>query len=118
MFVSVQVYERLMGKALPACQGEWAMLPVTGNDSWRFVAWSWRGPETALIVVNFTDVEGWAQVGMGAAFAPAGGDLVLEDVLTGELYTRDSDSLRNEGLTVGLKPFSVHVFAVRPQGKR
>lgn len=111
---AVEFYSMLLD-AVSSCRGKWAPLHVSGGDSWRFLAWSWQGDAAVVMVAcNFTDGFGWANVHCGDILAPCkanGGNVKLTDALSGEAYERSLDELQGpQGLVVGLKEYSSHVF--------
>merc|ERR1712150_267226 len=102
---AVNFYRALLA-ALPKCRGVWMPCRVTGDDAWRLAAWGWT--TGALVVVNFSDGEGWANVDVNELIGVGVGDLALTDMLTGEQYTRNRGELVAHGLVVGLRSFEAH----------
>jgi len=91
-------------------------LTCSGSDGWRLVAWIWSdcmGSASWLVVVNYSESEAWGTVqGLGNWLSNAA-VVRLTDVLAQDtVYERSASELVESGLTVGLRPFGAHLFAV------
>jgi len=97
-------------------RGEWRLCERSGwpdNQSCQnVVGWCWaKNGERYLVVINF---------GQGAAQARVhvpwdemrGRSWRLDDVLSGEVYDRSGDELRDVGLYVEMGPWKRHLFRV------
>ena len=103
--------------------GAWQLLVADGwpdNQSCRnLVAWSWAhepadadGVRGHVIVVNLSESPAQAQIPLPWPEL-AGREWQLEDLLTGEAFTRDGAHLDNPGLYVDLQPGQSYLLAVR-----
>ena len=97
-------------------EGTWRLCERTGwpdNASYlNLVSWCWvKGDERYLIVVNFSDAASQALVR-----APwdelRGRTWRLNDLLSGDIYDRSGNEIRDAGLYVDLKPWKYHLFHV------
>eukprot|EP00929_Paragymnodinium_shiwhaense_P062486 TRINITY_DN31195_c0_g1_i2.p1 TRINITY_DN31195_c0_g1~~TRINITY_DN31195_c0_g1_i2.p1 ORF type:complete len:378 (+),score=29.11 TRINITY_DN31195_c0_g1_i2:159-1292(+) len=117
-------FQRLITDVPAKCQGTWiAPCNLTGNDSWRLLAWSWTlasGPARSItvVVVNYTDAQAWGNVDTAAFFlsetgATLEGSITLMDILSQEAFERPVAELANpeQGLVVGLGAYQSHVFS-------
>ncbi|HYR02693.1 MAG TPA: alpha-amylase family glycosyl hydrolase [Syntrophobacteria bacterium] len=96
--------------------GQWRLCERSGwpnNQSCRnILAWCWaKDEERILIVVNFSDRASqtlihvpWDEL-RGKAWR-------LTDALSGEVYERSGNKMRDSGLYVDLPPWGYHVFAL------
>ena len=97
--------------------GEWCLCERSGwsdNQSCQKVlTWCWvKEDERYLVVVNFSD--GTAQVRIQVPWKELRGKTWrLHDVLSGEIYDRGGDEMRDAGLYVDLEPWKCHLFRVR-----
>ena len=97
--------------------GEWRLCEQSGwpdNQSCRnILAWCWvKGEERCLIVVNFSG--GTSQAFIHVPWDELrGGTWRLADALTGEVYDRNSNEMRDSGLYVDLQPWECHFFRVQ-----
>lgn len=93
-------------------KGTWTYINVPSEGSgWRLMAWRWEYyGEKRLIVVNFSDQQGWGNVQVADAHASSGDEVRLTELLSGEEYTRSGSEMRGRGLTVGLPPWSAQIF--------
>jgi len=94
-------------------EGTWTYIDIPGEGSgWRLAAWRWEYLGTKrLVVVNFSDAEGWGIVQVANAHGQGGSDEIeLTDLLTDTKYTRSANELRWKGLTVGMAPWTAHIF--------
>lgn len=75
--------------------------PLSGT-AWRLVAWRWAfGDEKRLVVVNFSNEQGWGQIVVPDASAPAGQNLTLTELFTGVEYNRSATKMRTSGSCAG-----------------
>jgi len=72
--------------------GVWTFIDTPKDGSaWRISAWRWSskdGSKKRLIVVNFSDQEGWANVQVADASNGETDDISVTELLTGKVYTR------------------------------
>ncbi len=97
--------------------GDWQLCERSGwpdNQTCQdILAWCWgKGEERALIAVNFAPHAGQALIHVPWDEL-RGRQCRLDDRLTGALYTRGGDEMRDAGLYVDLAPWQCHVFEVR-----
>ena len=97
--------------------GEWRLCERTGwpdNQSCQNVlAWCWDADaERALIVVNYGQAPAQARVQLPWDELRSG-RWRLDDGLSGDVYERDGNEMRNGGLYVDLAPWQCHLFQVR-----
>jgi hypothetical protein len=96
--------------------GQWRLCELSGwpdNQSWRnILAWCWvKDEERYLIIINFG--EGTAQALVRVSWDELRGKMWrLNDLLSGEIYDRRGDEIRDAGLYVDLKPWKCHFFQV------
>ena len=94
--------------------GEWRLCECSGwpdNQSClNILAWCWvKDDERYLIMVNFSD--GTAQARVHVQWDELRGKTWrLNDVLSGEIYDRSGNEIRDAGLYVDLKPWKCHLF--------
>lgn len=96
--------------------GSWTFISTPKDDSaWRLSAWRWAsadGHTKRLIVVNYSDQQGWAKVQVADAWGNSGMDqLEVTELLTGAKYERSANEMRSSGLNCGLAPWTVQMFA-------
>jgi hypothetical protein len=78
----------------------------------NILAWCWtKGEERCLIVVNFSGATAQALVRLPWDEL-RGQTWRLTDALSGEVYERNGDEMRDSGLYVGLGPWGFHFFSV------
>jgi hypothetical protein len=115
----VVFYERLLDATHRDVfrDGTWQLCERSGwPDNRSFlsvVSWCWaKDGERYLVVVHFGD--GAAQARVQLPWDELRGKTWrLADALTGEVYDRSGDEMRNPGLYVDLEPWKCHVFQVR-----
>merc|ERR1712060_465671 len=93
--------------------GTWTFVDVPKSGSgWRITAWRWEyNGDNRLVVINFSEQQGWGNVQVANAAGRNGSDEVeLTDLLTDERFTRSATEMRGSGLVVGLAPWQAHVF--------
>jgi len=94
--------------------GKWTFIETPkGGTAWRLSAWRWAsadGNRRRLVIVNFSDQEGWASVPVADAYNGGSDDITITELLTGAVYQRSAGKMRNSGLRCGLKPFSAQIF--------
>ncbi len=98
--------------------GRWALCPRTGwPDNPRFlniVSWCWAdGDRCNVVVVNLSDQHSQARVQIPWD-ALTGCEWRLTDLLSGAVYDRNGDEMRDPGLYVGLPPWGYHVLRLEP----
>jgi hypothetical protein len=96
--------------------GDWRLCERSGwpdNQSCQnILAWWWvKNDERYLIVVNFSDGNAQAHVN-GPWYELREKTWHLADVLSGQVYDRSGDELREAGLYVDLGPWQCHFFQV------
>jgi len=112
-------YERLV-KAVDRevfRNGEWRLCERFGwpdnHSCMNLLAWCWvKGDERYLITINFRQEDAQARVQVPWDELK-GKQWHLYDVLSGEIYDRGGDEMRDAGLYVDLKPWQCHLFQVR-----
>lgn len=107
-------YDRLVPAAAAVRHGDWQPLTVTGwpdNDTHRnLLAWSWTGGDTRhIVIVNHSDTPAQGQIPLPWPDL-AGRPHRLTDLLTGQTYDRDGDTLLAPGLFVDLPAWHAHVL--------
>jgi hypothetical protein len=112
-------YERLLKETNRDVfrNGEWRLCERSGwpdnQSSLNILTWCWmKGDERCLIVVNFSAASTQALVRVPWD-ALRGTMWRLSDVLSGEIYDRSGNDMRDAGLYVELKPWQCHVFQMR-----
>lgn len=111
-------YQRLLAAVdTPALrEGEWRLCERTGwsdNQSWmNVVAWCWRtGEERCVVVVNLSDARSQARVQV--PWDDLGGRTWrLADPLSGRVYKRRGDEMRDPGLYVDLDGWGFHLLVL------
>ena len=111
-------YVRLVAGVATRRTGHWAMCGFTGwpdNHSWQqLLAWTWHDEHRrTLVVVNYADREAAGRVRVDWPDL-AGSVWRLEDVLSGEVFSRSGDEIDADGLFVQLPPWGHHVLAWSP----
>jgi hypothetical protein len=111
-------YKRLLRTIADADlrNGEWQLCDCTGwpdNDSYRrLAAWCWSSSNSRhVVVVNLSYGPAQARVHIPWGDELRGAGWALSDRLSGESFERDGDELANEGLYVGLDPWSSYILA-------
>jgi hypothetical protein len=100
----------------PAFDGEWTLCPSSGwpdNGSFRnIVAWSWANDdERCLVAINLSGTA--AQARLQVPWDEVRGrSWRLADALSGEIYDRNGDELREQGLYVELAPWGCHLLRI------
>ena len=103
-------------------EGVWTLLEATGwpdnRSAVNLAAWAWRREDAGhVVVVNLSPAPAQGRVRLPWPDL-AGGDHVLEDLLTGTRYERAGDELVGPGLYVDLPPWGFHVLALNPSPAR
>ncbi len=94
----------------------WQLCACTGwpdnRSCQNLIAWSWDGQEGRLLVVlNISDQA--AQARVRANWSDLGGRMVkLQDLLSGDLYTREGSEILDYGLYVDLPGWGFHFLSV------
>jgi hypothetical protein len=93
-------------------QGTWSLCERTGwednSSHLNLVCWCWhRGDSRCLAVVNLSDAPSQGRVKVPWDDL-AGGPQRLRDVFTSEVYERDGDEIRGQGLYVELAAWGFH----------
>ena len=81
---------------------------VNGNDSWKLISYLRKDINSYLIVVNYTNENACANVPIYDV--KGNGDVKILEMFSGIEYIRNADSMRDQGLTVVLKPFQPQIF--------
>jgi hypothetical protein len=97
--------------------GEWRLCERSGwpdnQTCQNTLAWCWaRGDDHALVVVNFGHHPAQARIHVPWDEL-RGQQWRLDDLLSGAIYVRSGDEMRDEGLYVDLAPWQCHLFEVR-----
>lgn len=97
-------------------KGRWSACEVSGwydNQSClNLLVWEWLSDnENLLFVVNLSDQPAQALVRSGYSYQP-GRTYQLFDVISGQLFIRDSDEMNSPGLFVGLQGWGAHAFHI------
>lgn len=99
-------------------EGTWQLCERTGwsdnSSSQNIVAWTWEhGKERALVVVNYSARRSQAMVRL--VWDDLRGHVWrLTDALNGDLFLRDGEDLRRDGLFVDLDAWRYHFFKFEP----
>jgi hypothetical protein len=96
--------------------GKWSVCDVSGwydNQSClNLLVWEWIGEhENLLFIVNLSDQPAQALIRSSYSYL-AGRTYQLFDVISGELFIRDSDEMNEPGLFVGLQAWGAHSFNI------
>jgi hypothetical protein len=98
-------------------QGRWQLLEVSpaweGNPTWdRFVAFTWEGREgeRLLAAVNFGPTRGQGYAAL-PFLRPGDGQMLFQDIMGPDRYTRPGEELRRRGLYLDLPAWGLQVFA-------
>jgi hypothetical protein len=96
--------------------GKWSPCAVSGwydnQTCMNLLVWEWLGDhENLLFVVNLSDQPAQALVRSSYSYQP-GRTYQLFDVISGQLFIRDSDEMNNPGLFVGLQAWGAHAFHI------
>lgn len=87
-----------------------------GEGCLALLTWCWtRGDERALVVVNFGEAKARGRVRWPWTVAGTG-EVLLEDVLSGERFERNGGELREQGLYVELPPWGYHLLRPSSRG--
>ena len=97
--------------------GQWRLCERSGwpdNQSCQNVlSWCWvKDDERALVVVNYTQAPAQARV-LVSWDELRSGLWRLDDRLSGDVYERDGNEMRDSGLYVDLAPWQCHIFHMR-----
>lgn len=94
--------------------GTWTFIDTPHDGSaWRLTAWRWSSQDGAtkrLVVVNFSEQEGWANVQLADAEGHSD-EILVTELLTGSVYKRKVSEMRSSGLVCGLKAWSAQIFS-------
>jgi len=108
----------LLAATTPRRRGEWSLCTATGwpddQSCEQLLTWCWRDDEQrTLVVVNDAGAPAAARVQL--PWADIGeGRWRLDDLLSGDVYERDSAEMAGAGLFVQLPPWGFHVLAWSP----
>jgi hypothetical protein len=96
--------------------GQWRLCDRSGwseNQSYLdILSWCWvKGEERYVIVVNFSEATAQARIHVPWD-ALRGRTWRLRDELTGSIYDRSGDEMRDSGLYVDIPPWGVHFFCL------
>ena len=94
--------------------GEWRLCERGGwpdnQTCQNLLVWCWaKGDERFLVVINFASEAAQARI-YGPWDELREKQWRLSDLLSGEVYDRSGDEIRNEGLYVELGPWQCHLF--------
>ncbi len=101
--------------------GEWRLCELTGwpdNQSYKnILAWCWTKDQVRfLVVVNFAGA-----AAKGRVHVPwdelRSKTWRLNDLLSGEIYDRSGDEIRDTGLYVDLEPWKYHLFQFQGENR-
>lgn len=88
-------------------EGQFTQLWVSGTDT--IPAWKWvKDGQRILVCANFNENTAGGNVVLSDA--PGSGDIPVQDLISGETYYRNAETLRNQGLTVVLGQYQVQIF--------
>jgi len=95
--------------------GTWTFiqLPKDGT-AWRLAAWRWSskdGVTKRVIVVNFSDQRGWANIQLPDAESNGSDKISLTELLTGAVYQRSVSGLKSTGLVCGVDAWTAQIFS-------
>ncbi|GKT34602.1 alpha-amylase, putative [Aduncisulcus paluster] len=91
--------------------GDFTPVSVSGTDSWRLLAWRFDGPgESILVVVNYSDTYGDGNIIIDNAASDDSGNVQLDEVVMGDVYSRSVSDLESSGLWVGIDAWWAQVF--------
>jgi len=98
--------------------GEWRFCERSGwpdNQSClNILTWCWvKDNEHSLVVINFGQETAQARVHVSWEEL-RGKTWRLTDALSGEVFNRSGDEMRDVGLYVDLKPWKCHFFRLHP----
>lgn len=96
--------------------GKWSLCEVSGwidnQTCLNLLVWEWLGEhENLLFVVNLSDQPAQALIKSSYPYH-SGRTYQLFDVISGELFFRDSDEMNDPGLFVGLQAWGAHAFHI------
>ena len=92
--------------------GDYTVIYPEGDSNWRLICITWKNNDTGeklLVVVNYTDASGWGLVKLSDI--SGSGSIQLKELLSGEVYERNRDEIRSNGLYVGVDAYSSQIFA-------
>ncbi len=110
-------YQKLMDfvRHQEFASGDWKLIDVNkagnGNESFNnILAWIWtHNNHSKIVVVNFSDVE--SQAWLDVSFLNGKNEeLQLKEWSTQEIYERNLEDIKEQGLYVALKPWQSHLF--------
>jgi len=91
--------------------GTWARVSLSGDESWKFVAWSYTlssEKEARLVVVNYGAEKSSCQVIVPDVVGS--GNVAITELLSGITYQRSAPEMRSTGLTVIIDAHSAQIF--------
>jgi glycosidase len=97
-------------------KGKWSACKLSGwpdnMSCLNILAWEWVcDHERLVIIINLSDQPSQAYVNSSFAYSPDR-TYQLFDVISGDLYLRDSNDLINPGLYVILQKWGMHAFSI------
>lgn len=113
----MQFYERLLAiSAAPAFhEGDWKLIEVNqawaGNESHHsLLAWMWQyQKQYKIVVVNYSAVQAQGRLRLSLPEVTTD-KCTFRDELNGEIYVRDLNEVRNQGLYIDLRPYHSHLL--------
>jgi Alpha amylase, catalytic domain len=116
-------YQQLLSILKTVTQGDWLLFET--SEAWvsnwtnaEFICFGWmRNRSLAFIVaVNYADHDSQCYLRLPPNCLK-NGQVILRDLMTPEIYERDSDELLRNGLYLAMPPWSYNVFACEPVRK-
>ena len=97
--------------------GEWELLQVQGwsdnASSQNLMAWGWQYENArALIVVNYSDTRSQGMVKLTWDVL-RGREWRMSDMLNGDVFIRDGNQMRQEGMYVDLDAWGMHLLELK-----
>lgn len=88
--------------------GCWALATVSGtNNCGNILAWTWDSAnQSVLVVINFSNSTASGQVKLNVS----SNQVIFQDILTGQNYTRNGTEVKYEGLFVTVQPYNSQIF--------
>ena len=90
--------------------GSWTNLGLSGDDSWRLMAWRWSSSnKKVLVVVNYSEVTAGGNVVVSDV--SGSGTVTIKELLSGASYERNASEMKSSGLTVIVDAWSAQIFS-------
>ncbi|XP_049849172.1 uncharacterized protein LOC126318199 isoform X1 [Schistocerca gregaria] len=94
--------------------GKWVYVDILpSSNSWRLIAWKWfLSGKSVLVVVNYSDSQGEGAIILEDAqpLSHNSTDIYLRELMSGIVYERNVQELKNRGLYVVIPCWSCQVF--------